>query len=243
VYIIQPDELVSAIALRYGVTLAQIQAVNPGLDLNFPGDNTPLIIPPPQATPGALPQPTAVPLTILEPTCYSAADGAALCLALAQNNNAVPVSFITGQFVVQSGGASLPQPFSALLDTLPAGASIPLYAYFPAPFPYPFTVSAAIQTAVQNSQTSPPVLSVLVDSVEISSDGIGARISGKVTSTTALPAAVAVVAAGYSGSLPASIRRIELSPPAGAAELPFTIWVYSAGPAMDRVEVFSEPFQ
>jgi len=242
VHIIQPDELVSSIALRYGVTLAQIQAANPGLDLNFPGENTPLIIPAPQSTPGAVPQPTPVPLIISDPTCYSAANGAALCLALATNLNPFPVSFITGEFIVQAGNEQTVQSFSGMLDTLPAGASLPLYTYFPAPFPYPFSVNVVIHSALANTNFKDRELTTLIEKVEISSDGIGARVSGRVTSASALPAQIALVVAGYSAYDPAGIRRIELTPANGMAELPFTIWIYSAGPALDRVDVFAEPY-
>lgn len=242
IHIIQPDELVSSIALRYGVTLAQIQAANPGLDLNFPGENTPLIIPAPQSTPGAPAQPTPAPLAIINPTCYSVADGAALCLALATNANSFPVSYITGEFIVQTDDEQIVRSFSALLDTLPAGASLPVYAYFPAPFPYPFSVSVVIHSAFGNTDHTDPGLTAIIDQVDISSDGIGARVTGKITSTTSLPSRIALVAAAYSADDPAGIRRIELTPTSGITEAPFTIWIYSAGPALDRVEVFTEPF-
>ena len=244
-YTLQKDELVSTVALRYGVSLAQIQAANPNVNLNYPGKNQQLVIPPPEKTPAPdLSSPTPAVLTIQNVSCYPAADGAGLCLGLLQNNQPNAVMYITGKFILEGKGGTQQKPFTSLLDTLPSGSQIPVYALFDVPFPYPYRVNLVIHTGFSQSGNAPASkLEIVEQQVDITSDGLTAKVEGKIKLNGNLPDKLAIVAAGYSGYIPAGVRRMEISPQAAQDGLiPFKLWIYSAGPFMDRAEVFVEKY-
>lgn len=244
-YTLQKDELVSTVALRFGVSLAQIQAANPDVNLNFPGKNQQLVIPPPEKTPAPdLSSPTPATLTIQNVNCYPAADGAGLCLGLLKNNQPNRVMYITGKFILEGKGSTQQKPFTSLLDTLLSGNQIPVYATFDAPFPYPYRVTLVIHTGFSQSVDAPASnLEIVEQQVDITPDGLTAKVEGKIKLNGDLPEKLAIVAAGYSGGIPAGVRRLEISAQAAQDELiSFKLWVYSAGPTMDRVEVFAEKY-
>jgi len=241
IYTIQPDELVSAIAYRFGVTLAQIQAANPGVDLNFPPKNQQLIIPSPIQTPN--PEqgiPTPVPLPIENVDCFPAADGGGICMGVIVNDQSTAVMYMTGEFILEGNGTTLQAPFTALVDTLPPDARIPVYALFPAPFPYPYHVNLILRTALAGSSQH---LEIVDRSVVYSADGLSAHVTGHVNPGDSNPKNLAIIAAGYSGGRPAGVRRLEIADPLSIGQtIPFDLWVYSVGPLMDQVELFVESF-
>ena len=240
-YTIQADELVSGIAFRFGVTLAQIQAANPGVDLNFPPKNQQLVIPPPAKTPfPELGTPTPAPLPIADVDCYPSADGGGLCMGVIRNNQTEAAMYITGEFILEGGGTTRQAPFTALVDTLPAGAKIPVYVLFPKPFPFPYHVNLVLHTALIGSSHQ---LEIVDQIVQYGADGLSAHVTGYVKPGNSNPGNLAVIAAGYSAGKPAGVRRVEIpKPQSNGQPIPFDIWVYSAGPQMDQVELLAEGF-
>jgi LysM repeat protein len=244
VYKVRKDELGSSIALRYGITLQMLQSSNPGVDLNFLKEGQDLIIPPKQQTPAPnLTSPTPAILSIKDIECYPAADKAGWCIGTIYNDQPDGVMYITGEFVLNGNGQSWQKSFTSLLDTLPAGKYIPVYAWFDPPFPYPYQVNITIDSALRQSpemqKTNTP--EIMTPVIDILPGGLSARITGMVSIKGKVPGTIAIVAAGYSNNRPAGIRRIEFTSGYSTGKpMPFTVWLYSIGPAMDRVELFIE---
>lgn len=241
VYSVKKDELGSSIALRYGISLANLQASNPGVDLNFLKEGQELIIPPMEKTPVPdLSSPTTAAILVTGETCYPADDGAAWCIASITNNQSESVMYITGEFILLANDLTRQAPFTADIDILPPGRSIPVYAYLKSPFAYPYQLNVSIQSALLQSNEFEPIDYEIVDkNIMFDPSGLVVQITGKISVATPAPDGITVIAAGYGGERPAGVRKLELdSSTAAGSEIEFQIWLYSVGPAIDRVELF-----
>jgi hypothetical protein len=243
VYKVKKDELGSTIALRYGITLQMLQSSNPGVDLNFLKENQELIIPPTQKTPVPdLSSPTPAVLLVKDIACYPASEGAGWCIAALKNDLPDAVMYITGEFVLKGANQSWQKPFTALINKLPPGNQIPVFALFDAPFPYPYQVSLLIHTGIGQAPSNlGEKLEILDQKIMIDPDGLVSKIEGKIRITDPKSKQIAIIAAGYSEGKPAGIRRLELfTEKSSEGILPFQIWLYSIGPPFDQVEIFVE---
>ncbi len=243
VYKVKKDELGSTIALRYGITLQMLQSSNPGVDLNFLKENQELIIPPTQHTPAPdLSSPTPAVLTVNNLACYPANEGAGWCIGEIRNDLPDAVMYITGEFVLKGADQTWQKPFTSLINLLPPGNQIPVFALFDAPFPYPYQVTLLIHTAIRQAPSNlGGKIEILEQKIIIDPNGLVSKIVGKVKINDPKNKQVAIIAAGYSEGKPAGIRRLELfSEKNNEGILPFQIWLYSVGPPIDHVELFVE---
>ena len=241
VYEVIKDELGSSIALRYGISLSMLQSANPGVDLNFLKEGQQLIIPPTELTPVPnLSSPTPAALKMTGETCYPAEDGAGWCIASITNNQPEGVMYITGEFILLGNGTTRQAPFTADLDVLPPGRTIPVYAHFEAPFPYPYQVDVSIQSALQQSLVlEAKDYEILEQNFVYDPTGLAVQITGIIRTLDPAPRVIIVTAAGYAGDQPAGVRKVELgSSDAAGSDIKFQMWLYSVGPAIDRVELF-----
>lgn len=243
VYKVKKDELGSTIALRYGITLQMLQSSNPGVDLNFLKENQELIIPPTQQTPAPdLSSPTPAVLSVNNLACYPASEGAGWCIGEIRNDLPDAVMYITGEFVLKGADQTWQKPFTSLINLLPPGNQIPVFALFDAPFPYPYQVTLLIHTAIRQAPSNlGEKIEILDQKIIIDPNGLVAKIDGKIKNNDPKNKQIAIIAAGYSEGKPAGIRRLELFPEKNnEGILPFQIWLYSVGPAIDQVEIFVE---
>ncbi len=243
VYKVKKDELGSTIALRFGITLQMLQSSNPGVDLNFLKENQELIIPPTQKTPAPdLSSPTPAILSIKDLACYPASEGAGWCIGVIRNDLPDAVMYITGEFVLKGANQTWQKSFTSLINMLPPGNQIPVFALFDAPFPYPYQVTLLIHTAIRQAPSNlEEKIEILDQKIIIDPDGLVSKIEGKVKISDSKSKQVAIVASGYSEGKPAGIRRQELfTEKSSEGILPFQIWLYSVGPPIDQVEIFVE---
>ena len=243
VYKVKKDELGSTIALRYGITLQELQSSNPGVDLNFLKENQELIIPPRQQTPVPdLSSPTPAFLSVNNVTCYPASEGAGWCIGTLRNDLPDAVMYITGEFVLKGANQTWQKSFTSLINMLPPGNQIPVFALFDAPFPYPYQVTLLIHTAIGQAPSNlGEKIEVLDQKIIINPDGLVSKIEGNIKITNPKSKQLAIIAAGYSDGKPAGIRRQELfTEESSEGILPFQIWLYSVGPPIDQVEIFVE---
>ena len=243
VYKVKKDELGSTIALRYGITLQMLQSSNPEVDLNFLKEDQELIIPPTQQTPVPdLSSPTPAFLAVNNLACYPAGGGGGWCIGTIKNDLPDAVMYITGEFILKGADQTWQKSFTSLINLLPPGSQIPVYALFDAPFPYPYQVNLLIHTALRQApENFQGNLEILDQKVEIFPDGLASRIEGKIKVNNPDGKGMAIIAAGYSEGKPAGIRRQELVQEKNNGKtLPFQIWLYSVGPSIDRVEIFVE---
>jgi hypothetical protein len=235
--------------LRYGVSLEVIKTANPQLQPNFLIVGTSVVIPI-QATAAPTPVPTStpVPVRLAAPRCYPTTDGGLWCFVLATNDQPFGMENISAWISLGDGNGQVLAGQEAIspLNRLPPGACLPLAAFFPPEI----SAEAVPDARLTNSLVIPAedtrylTATVQVDSVEITPTGLQADVHGNVSLTGgARPASVvwvAVVAYDASGQVVGERKwaAAETLPPAG--RLPFTITVYSLGPAIARVEAVVE---
>jgi LysM repeat protein len=266
-HIVKKGEDMGGIAFLYHVSLEALMAANPTVKPNLMSVGTSLIIPPSKtqipgakATPfaGTEPQtPTPIAVQSGKLNCTSAEDGGIWCFLPVSHTQSFALEGLSAIFrlagtALQSTGAQtvLEQTAFLPLDTLPAGVSLPLVAYFPpnqaarlSP-PYQFsseTLSALpsandgryLPTNVKNSQ------------VMIAENGLSAAISANLVLTGSGKAnRVWVVAVAYDdeGNV-TGVRRWEKQdarPLEGGQALTISMNVYSVSAKIARVDLVAE---
>ncbi len=255
------------IAIKYGVTLEDLQAANPGVDPRFLSIGTVLIIPLGGEIPEVLPTATPIPVQWSPPTCYRTGEGGAWCFLLVRNTWSQGLENLSAWIGLfdDRGNNIAGQVAVPPLNRLPSGEALPLVAFFPAPLPTEFSAQSEPLTALGVAADDPRYLeaSAEVQTVEIDPAGLKGKVQGELMLPfTGLPASqIWLAAVGYDvdGSV-VGVRKWEarLSPmeedllstdpltltiassPAPATSLPFEITVYSLGPPIVRVEVLVE---
>lgn len=242
IHIVQKDELGSEIALRYGITIAQLQSANPDVDINYLIEGAELVIPAPQLTPSAeLYTPTPVSLLYDTPRCYATADRKTWCLLNVTNLQDQPVYYLTGQLSVESGQGVVTRNVSALADLIPPGGQLPLILYLDEPVGYPYHAGFTPTTAFQAD--SAPVRRLLIEDqqVTIDPDGLQAVVTGTINPGGQAIEQAAVILAGYQEDIPAGVRRIEwVNPVPNSQPFSFEASVYTVGPRIDRIVIYAE---
>jgi len=252
----------SGIALRYRIDLAELLAANPTVNPRFMSIGTLLIIPPSRTVePTTIADgadisrqtPTPVPIEIGDITCTSVEDGGMWCFQPVRNQQSYPIEGLTAIFqVADSTGEIIRSQTAALpLDLLPPGMTLPLAAYFPAdqtvPIPQPPAVNSQLVSALPNRDDGRYLRGHTANvKVLISTDGLSAAITLDVMidqpDTRARRIWVAAVAYDRNGKI-IGVRRWEKpdrNPIATGETQPVTMYIYSIGGEINRVELFTE---
>jgi LysM repeat protein len=223
--IVKGDTL-SAIAFRYGVSLEELQAANPGVDPGFLVVGQALIIPIEGVTASEILLPTPIPVAWAGPHCYPSAEGGLWCLIQVRNDQSTRLENLSGWVSLydaqgnQVGG----QAASAPLNILPVGASMPLVAFFPPPLPEFSLAQGQLLTVVPVQAGDPRYLhaGLQVESTEIAGDGREGAVRGQVLLPEGqAPSLVWILAVAYdeSGQVVGQ-RKVELQAPCGESLSP-----------------------
>lgn len=249
IHTVQAGETISNIALQYGVDIAAIMAANPDVNPNAMSIGIELLIPPKPAVSSAsalLPTPVSIPLD--EADCYRQADGGLWCFALATNNQEFTLENVTAQILVGDLDAVdiTAQVANAPLNLIPAGVSLPLAARFPAPIPEPYRTGVQLLSALPVPEGDARYLETALanQQVDIQADGLTAALSGEVllpvADGTQVQVWLAAVAFDDQGRV-VGVRRWESTAAVSNSQnLTFGFRVYSAGPRIERVELYAE---
>ncbi len=245
-YTVAKGDTMLGIALRFGVSLEALQEANPGVNPTAMSVGTTLIIPLNPDNPAALPSPTPLPLRIGQPFCEPSADGSVVCLVTVTNDTNQAVEAVAARLVLNDGQQQVAE---ALVNLLPPHRSTALVARFGPPAPAQPTARAQILralplTSAQKSQRYLPI-EIAQSQTTIAADQHAATIEGELTftqPTQAPKAEVWVVATAYDAQgRPVGVRRWEtLTQPTPDQPLPFSLTVYSIGPAIAQVELLAE---
>ena len=227
------------IAFQYGISLAELQAANPGVDPHFLSVGTQLIIPINGEISETIPTITPAPVEWQQPECYRTGDGGAWCILSVKNQLETDVenlSALIGLFTPQGTNIASQVAYSAL-NLLRAGDTMPLMSYFPAPLPEGFVAQGEILSglAVASDDTRYLDLEADVSNVEISSDGKHAVVSGEVPlpgDMTQPSQLWALVVAYDANGKVVGARKWE-----SGGETQFKLPVYSLAGKIDHVEV------
>ena len=151
-YDVQEKDDMYGIAFRFGISPDVLMTANPTVNPRAMGVGTTLLIPitpmPPAAkateTPVLSPTPTPPYAALHEPNCYPDASGGLWCFVLVENNEAAALENVSGVVKLEAGEDTREEIALMPLNLLPAGASLPLIAYFQPPLPENFTATAQV---------------------------------------------------------------------------------------------------
>lgn len=250
-YQVDADDDMFGVALRYGISLEALLTANPSVVPYAMGVGTLLLIPitqtppAPTGTPAQGSQPTSEPDAALPTDCYRDTTGGVLCFALAANDTGKDLENVSAKLTLNGIGSDYTRTQTAILplNLLKTGQSLPLVAYFQAPTPEQFSASAVLDFSLPVPENDTRYLPVQPAELKLACarEQLSCAVSGKAVLTPESARAgslwVLVVAYTQDGRV-AGIRRWDSqSSPAG---LDFSVFVYSAGPKIDYVEVFAE---
>ena len=256
VHVVASGENLGFIAGRYGVTVAQIVAANPGINANILSIGQKINIPYPlpgsnPTTGGAVvgnPSPTPVVFSLGTVDCYHSLEGGAWCFVLVTNGQGNPIEDVSAEIQLfnSAGQPVASQVTYAMLDIIPPGGTLPIAAYFAAPVAFPVTAKADVRTGtlVPTGDTRYLAATIQSPSVAISTDGLSATVTAQVQMNDPAKGAssiwVAAVAYDSSGRV-VGVRRwmSKAGLPAGQSQ-PVSLIVYSSGAAIARVELAVE---
>jgi hypothetical protein len=202
-HVLTNDDTLLGLALRYGVSLQEILAANPGINPHFLTVGKTVVIPIKVSDePTALPSPTLIPLQLSTPDCYPAGDGGVWCVVLLQNDQAQAVENVTVWLGLYStkGKNIASQVLVPPLNLIDRGKAVPLMAFFAPPIDPGVTARAKVLSALPVEKKSKRYLpvSVQVTDVNIAPPGEQAEVRGQVAlSGTVKASALWVVAVAY----------------------------------------------
>lgn len=250
IYKVQSNDTLIGIANYFGLTLAELQAANPGVQPALLSIGTELIIP---AVASAVPAaataaPPAFAVTLREPVCVLSLTGGYHCYVLVVNEEDFSLENLSAEISLSdaAGNESISRQVELPLNQLAAGASLPFYTYFAPPVFADAQVSVKLTSVTRASDENNTVFPLVLDGVAVSmaADGASATASGSarlaVEGTAAGRYTLVAVAYDASGRV-VGLRRMSGETSWGSGdEFEFTISVYSTGGVIDRVEVFGE---
>ncbi len=251
-YTIENDDTLLTIAFRFGVTVDEIMAVNPGVDPRILSIGTTLVIPLGEDGEAVIPTATPVPLLVGPARCYETIDAGLWCFIPVLNELPVGIAGVIGEVSLYhpTGELFASLPVLPPVDIIPAGKSLPLFGNLSASVPPGYFARGRVAGAFLAEGGEERRLSVRVveSAVEILDDGRAAAAQGLVEITAvqegepAFVGSLRVAAVAYdSGNEVVGLRLWEESvegEPGG--RYPFEIQIYSLGPPIAKVEIFAE---
>lgn len=243
-YTVQRGDTISSIALKFGVSMDDLQAANPEISPNAMSIGQVLSIPSNPDNPSGEPTSTPAPFTVQQIECYPTADKGMWCFVLARNDFSDFMENVSAQVtLVDANNAILVSQMALLpLNILPPNTSLPLAVFFAPEIPFDARPQVQILTAIQLLSNDERYLPATINNtlVQVNADGRSARVSGQVLLAGQVKAASQVWVAGTAydeAGRVAGVRRWEsgagLSP---GGNLPFEFMVYSIGGKIAGVE-------
>ena len=241
---VQPGDTLFGIALQYNISLDKLVTANPGIDTSILSIGTELVIPFSAEDNLAVPTPTPYPIPLSEPYCYPTRDEGLWCYTMVENDQKIALENISAAYNLYSTDHKLLKSVIAIppLNILLPGQSIPLTAFIPKTLPDQGQITAILLTSLRSEQTEP--LTDITDySIQYSQENRIARISGvfEILDADSEADQVWIAAIAFKEGIPVGVRKwvsaVELTP---GTPYPFEIHLYSLGPRIDQVQLFSE---
>lgn len=243
-YTIQRGDTISSIALKFGVSMDDLQAANPEISPNTMSIGQVIRIPSNPDNPSGEPTPTPAPFTVQQIECYPTADRGMWCFVLAHNDFPDFMENVSAQVtLVDSDGTTLASQTALLpLNILPPNTSLPLAVFFPAEIPFGAKPQVQVLTAIRLLPNDERYLPATISNtlVQVNADGRSARVTGQVILPAEAKAAsqVWVTGTAYDGAgRVVGLRRWEWSAGlAAGGSLPFEFMISSLGGKIERIE-------
>lgn len=243
-YQIAGGDTLIGIAFRFGITLEEILAANPGIDPQFLVVGADLIIPLPDnpGTAGALPTPLAEVVPLAAPVCYPAEDSSLWCFARYENQSATAVENLAAQISVYGKDGALLATRTAIapVNVLPPGKIVPVVAWFAGIGP-DYSQATALLTAAIPISDGDPRYAAITFAYEAVLRGNAATVYGDFSGMFS-QARLGIVAYDAAGQV-LGVRVILLEGnPARENDLDFSTDVFSLGGEIFRVDVLAEAY-
>ena len=243
-YTVQTGDTMSSIALKFGVSIDDLQAANPEISPNAMSVGQVLNIPSNPDNPSGEPTPTPAPFTVQQIECYPTADKGMWCFVLVHNDFSDLMENVSAQVtLVDANDATLASQTALLpLNILPPDTSLPLAVFFPPEIPLDVKPQVQVLTAIRLLPDDERYLPATINNtlVQINAEGHSAGVTGQVLLPGQSKAASQVWVAGTAyddAGRVVGVRRWESSAglsPGGS--LPFEFMVSSIGGTIARVE-------
>ena len=244
VYIIKSGDTFSELAEQFKISQDVLRAANPDVSPNSMSVGATLLIPDASSNIPSGATPTPVPVSVTQTVCHPTADGGLWCFALIQNNTSSFLENVSAQLTLLNENNEVIAGQTAFLplDMIPPASSLPVHAFFPntaANVAMQIQVLSAIPSS--GSRYLPADLNNVV--TQINWDGRIAKVSGETTlpaeSKAATQVWVAAVAYDKGGQV-VGVKRWEGGAIQPGERIPFSFFVSSLGPTIDRVEYVVE---
>ncbi|HDD54615.1 MAG TPA: LysM domain-containing protein [Chloroflexi bacterium] len=243
-HIVQAGETLYGIAIKYNVLLDRIVSANPDLDTSLLTVGTEVIIPLAEEEADISPTPTPYPLLRENPVCYPTADGGLWCYALIENNQNISLENISLAFNIYNEDHVLVKSQIAFppLDILYPGQTIPVGLLIPDTQASQNQINTTLLTAFPSDRTD-PLVAILDHSLEYSRENTIVHVSGIFTilERDLQGDQVWIAGVGFNEGKPVAVRKwISTEGLEQGKSYPFDFQLYSLGPRIDQVQLFSE---
>ena len=243
-YTVRSGDTISSIALKFGVSMDDLQAANPEISPNTMSIGQVIKIPSNPDNPSGEPTPTPVPFTVQQVECYSTADKGMWCFVLVHNDFPDFMENISAQVtLVDANNATIASQTALLpLNILPPATSLPLVVFFQPEIPFNAKPRVQVLTAIRLLPNDGRYIPATIHNtlVQVNADGRSARVSGVVVSQSQAQDAYQVWVTGtaYDGEgRVVGVRRWEWDKGlAAGGSIPFDFIVSSIGGDISNVE-------
>jgi LysM repeat protein len=243
-YTVQTGDTISGIALKFGVSIDDLQAANSEVSASAMSVGTVLKIPSNPDNPSGEPTPNAASFSIQQIECYPTANKGMWCFVLVHNDFSDFMENVSAQVtLIDSDNVTLASQAAMLpLNILPPNTSMPLTVFFPPDIPADAKPQVQVLTAIRLLPNDERYLPATVNNtlVQVNADGHSAQVSGLVLlpnqSLDASQVWVASTAYDDAGTV-IGVRRWESNAALSAGgSLPFEFLISSIGGKIARVE-------
>ena len=243
-YTVQRGDTISSIALKFGVSMDELQSANPEISPNAMSVGQVINIPSNPENPSGEPTPTPASFTILQIECYPTADRGMWCFILVRNDFPEFMENLSAQVTLVDASNTVLASQTALLplNILPPNTSLPLTVFFPPDVPVDAKAQVQVLTAIRLLPNDERYLPATINNtlVQVNADGRSAHVNGQVLLPADASAAAQVWVTGTAydntGRV-VGVRRWESNAVlAPGSSLPFEFMVSSLGGRIERVE-------
>lgn len=235
-------ESFGSIAVKYGSTVDALILANPTIDPNALPVGTVLAIPAVSAD-GVVNSvmPSPVPVTLQVPDCWQDVSSRIICFVGAANPSPNPVEGVSASLRYQAADGSIREITAfTMLNRIPAGSSVPLYAVFASDKDWDGNMAVELKTAIPAPDGGQAV-GITGSSTVIGESGFSATVTGTITSQDGgVSYWVLLVSRNSSGAITGA-RRFTVSIPAGETSTGFSFQVFSFSGEIESVDVLAEP--
>jgi LysM repeat protein len=251
VHVVQKDDTLLGIAIRYGVSLEDLLAVNPGINPTILSIDQKIIIPGTEGESDSifLPVATPLPLPFSEVDCFPTATDQLWCITTLENQEDFPLEGVSVILSLLNEKGEVIQSRTAFspLNLIPEGGVIPLAALFPSPsdgYAHGMVFPVAANQAENIEERYLPMEWIL-ETNEGENDLRAWRIAGRLhllgeDERHTVRISILGVALDEAGHI-IGFRQIKIETELESAdELPFEMEIFSLGPPIDHVEILAE---